>query len=246
MPSWLSPRRPRTWLIGGAVAVLLVAVIAPWIYINFIREEAPERLTFESADSTSTTVDGGSSTTARTDEADDAGGGIDGTWAVGQPSQAGYRVGEVLFGQDAEAAGRTSDVTGDMTIDGTTIETASFTVDMTTVSSDESRRDGQFRNRIMDVATHPTATFELTDPIELDGVPADLEEVTVAATGDFTIRGVTRSVSFDLRARRNGAAIEVNGSFPVVFADFGIPDASGGPATVKDNGEIEFLLTFAR
>jgi polyisoprenoid-binding protein YceI len=242
MPSWLSPRRPRTWLIAGAVVVLLVAVVAPWVYINFIKEEAPERLTFESADSTSTSAAAGSSTTALAAEGAD----IDGAWSVGQPSQAGYRVGEVLFGQDTEAAGRTTDVTGAMTIDGTTIETASFTVDMTTVSSDESRRDGQFRNRIMDVATHPTATFELTDPIELQGVPADLEEVTVAATGDFTIRGVTRSVTFDLRARRNGAAIEVNGSFPVVFADFGIPDASGGPATVKDNGEIEFLLTFTR
>jgi hypothetical protein len=33
---------------------------------------------------------------------------------------------------------------------------------------------------------------------------------------------------------------------PVVFADYGIPSPSFGPATVEDNGEIEFLVTFTK
>jgi len=219
------------------VAVLLVAVVAPWVYINFIKEDPPERLSFEARDAAATT-----STAPATNDAD----GIDGTWRVGAGSEAGYRVGEVLFGQDAEAVGRTSDVAGELSISGTTIGAADSTVDMTTVASSESRRDGQFRNRIMDVANHPTSTFALTEPITLGSLPGDLEAVTVQATGDFTIRGVTRSVTVDLSARRNGAAIEVNGTIPIEFAEFEIPNASGGPATVKDHGEIEFLLVFAR
>ena len=67
--------------------------------------------------------------------------------------------------------GRTSDVTGQLLVSGTTIESATFDVDLTTVTSDESRRDNQFRTRIMDTATHPTATFELTEPIELERGP---------------------------------------------------------------------------
>ena len=235
-------RRPRTWIVGVPVVVLLVAVVAPWVYINLIEGDPPERLSFESRESAGGTTSTGARSTASTAPGD----GIEGAWTVGAGSEAGYRVGEVLFGQDTEAVGRTSDVTGTMTIAGTTIEDAELTVDMTTVASSESRRDGQFRNRIMDTANHPTSTFVLTTPIALDGLPADLEEVTVAATGDFTIRGVTRSVTFDLTARRNGGAIEVNATIPVVFADFGIPDASGGPATVKDHGEIELLLVFER
>ena len=159
-------------------------------------------------------------------------------------SQAGYRVPETLLGQDTEAVGRTTDVTGQLLVSGTTIESATFEVDLTTVASDDNRRDNQFRTRIMDTATHPTATFELSEPIELTAIPADLEEVTVTAAGELTLRGVTNEVTFELTARRNGDTIEVNGAIPVSFADYEIPDASFGPATVGDEGEIEFLLVF--
>ena len=138
--------------------------------------------------------------------------GIEGTWNLGAGSQAGYRVQEVLFGQEAEAVGRTQDVTGTLEISGTTVTTTEVTVDMTTVASAESRRDGQFKGRIMDTATYPTATFALTEPIELGSVAADGEEVTHRVTGDLTLRGVTNEVTFELTARRNGANIEANGT----------------------------------
>ena len=117
---------------------------------------------------------------------------------------------------------------------------------MASVTSPESRRDGQFRDRIMEVDEFPTGTFELTQPMVLDAIPADLQETTVSATGDLTLHGVTQSVTFDLKARRNGATIEVNGSVPVTFTDYGIDDPSGGPASVGDTGEMEFLLVLAK
>lgn len=67
-------------------------------------------------------------------------------------SQVGYRVREVLFGQGAEAVGRTQDVTGTITISGSSVTAGSFTADLTTVKSDKSRRDAQFQGRIMDTA----------------------------------------------------------------------------------------------
>jgi polyisoprenoid-binding protein YceI len=240
-------RRPRTWLIAVPVLVLLVVVVGPFVYLNFIKEDAPERLTFDSV-TTTTAATGTTDTTAATTAttATPAAGELAGTWTVGAGSIAGYRVEETLFGQSSEAAGRTEAVTGEIVITGTTIESASFVVDLTTVASDDDRRDNQFHGRIMNTATFPTATFELSEPIELDAVPADLEQITVPVTGELTMHGVTNSVTVDLLARRNGATIEVNGTIPITFAEYDIANPSGGPAQVGDDGEIEFLLVLTR
>jgi polyisoprenoid-binding protein YceI len=66
----------------------------------------------------------------------------------------------------------------------------------------------------------------------------------VQATGDLTLRGVTNSVTFELTARRNGTAIEIDAAIPVAFDDFEIPDASGGPAQVGRDGTVEVVLSF--
>jgi len=162
------------------------------------------------------------------------------------PSTAGYRATEILFGQSAVAVGRTDAVTGDMTIAGTSVSAASFTVDLTKVSSDRSQRDGQFRGRIMNTSQFPTAAFVLGAPISLGALPADKTEVMVAPTGKLTLKAKTNDVSFQLKARRNGANIEVNGTIPVSFADYGIDNPSGGPAQVGNDGEVEVLLVFAK
>jgi len=235
----------RTWFIVIPVVAVLALVGGPWVYINLIREDAPARLTLD--DATTTTGDGsGQTTTTSAGGTGTAADGIEGTWTITTGSQAGYRVQEVLFGQEAEAVGRTPGVTGTLEIAGTTVTTTEVTVDMTTVTSPESRRDGQFHGRIMDTATHPTATFTLAEPIDLGSVPADLEEVTRTVTGDLTLRGVTNEVTFELTARRNGATIEANGTIAISFDDFEIPDASGGPASVGRDGELELLLVFSR
>ncbi|MET1002352.1 MAG: YceI family protein [Acidimicrobiia bacterium] len=226
-------RRPLTWIAAVGVTAVLVAVVAPYVYINFVQGNPPAPLAFAE------TVTAAASDAGTTAEAS-----LDGSWTVTDGSEAGYRVDEVLFGQDTEAVGRTTDVTGELEVSGTTINAASFTVDLTTVESDEGNRDKQFRDRIMETDTYPTATFVLTEPVTLDAIPADLEETTVTVTGDLTVHGATQSVTFDVLARRNGTTIEVDGTIAVDFADYNIPDASFGPATVQDHGEIEFLLTF--
>ena len=59
----------------------------------------------------------------------------------------GYRVKEVLFGQSTTAYGRTSAVTGSLTVSGAKATAATFSADLTTVASDQSRRDAQFQGR---------------------------------------------------------------------------------------------------
>lgn len=232
-------RRRRTWLIGIPLFALLGAVGGPWLYIHVLRDDPPPVLSLDDA---TTTTGAGDTTTSQTGGGDD----IDGTWTVTTGSQAGYRVKEVLFGQDADAVGRTSGVSGTLTIAGTTVTATEVEVDLTAMASDESRRDGQFQGRIMDTATFPTATFSLTEPIALGSVPGDGVDATYDVTGELTLRGVTRAVTFDVTARRTGSTIGAAGSIPIDFDDFAIPDASGGPASVGRDGHLELLLIFTR
>jgi polyisoprenoid-binding protein YceI len=170
-----------------------------------------------------------------------------GTWQAGAGSQAGYRVKEVLLGQNNIAVGRTSHVKGDLTIKGSTVTAAGFTVQVSTIHSDQSQRDVQFDGRIMDVATYPAGTFTLTRPISLAPVPAAGAIKTYSATGKLTLHGRTRQVTFGLKAERTGGKIEVTGSIPITFADYGIGNPSFGTfVTTQNHGVLEFLIDFAK
>ena len=138
--------------------------------------------------------------------------------------------------------GRTSAITGTMALDGATVTTASFTVDMTTVTSDESRRDEQFNGRIMETSVYPAATFTLTEPIDLGSLPDANTDVTATATGDLTLHGVTRAVTFDIEGRYMGSTVEMAGSIPITFADWAISNPSFGPVTTEDLGVLEFSI----
>jgi polyisoprenoid-binding protein YceI len=231
----------RRWLwlvIGVPIALVVLVVGGTFVYIHFIEGDPPPRLAF-SSDPPSASSDSSSSAAPLV-------GAVDGAWNATNASVVGYRVKEVLFGQDNEAAGRTNAVTGALTIAGTTVDTAKFTVDMTKVTSDSGQRDGQFRGRIMETSQLPTSTFELTQPIQLPSIPANLQEISATATGKLSLHGVTKDVTVDLKARLNGSNLEVNGTIPITFADYNISNPSGGPAQVGSNGEIEFLLVFQK
>ena len=225
------------------------------VWVNFIKEDAPERFTLEAAPaSTATTVTETPTTAVPASEPDaatttsvvattaPAAPATDGTWVVGDGSAVGYRVVEVLFGVDTEGVGRTDQVTGELTLAGTQVTDGSFEADLTTVVSDEDRRDNQFRGRLMDTENFPTATFTLTAPIELGAVPADGTPVTTTASGELTLRGTTNPVTVDVQAQKNGDTIQVVGSTDIVFADYGIPRPEAPGITTQDHGLLEFDL----
>ena len=240
-----APERSRSWkpwVIGGVIAFLVLAVGGPFVYFHFVEGKSPGKLTLPAV-TTTTRAPGaaGGSTTPATAAA------LAGTWKIGKGSTVGYRVQETLVGQSHTAVGRTSSVTGSMTISGTTVTKASFSVDMTTFTSngpDHGIRDDQFQHRIMDTASYPTATFVLTKPIDLAPVPADGTVKSYPATGRLTMHGTTRTATIPLNSRRTGNAIAVQGVLPVTFSDFNISNPSGGPASVGDSGQLELLLQF--
>ena len=135
----------------------------------------------------------------------------------------GYRVEEELANIGAATAvGRTPGVTGSLTFDGTTVAAAEFSADLSTLQSDRAQRDGQLHRQALETDTYPTATFTLTQPIDLGAVPADGQVVEATATGELTIHGTTKSVQIPLEARLSGNVVTVTGSIDIVFADYGI------------------------
>ncbi len=172
-----------------------------------------------------------------TDETD-----LEGVWVIGPGSELGYRVAEVLFGVPTEGVGRTDQVTGSIRLDGDVLAEASFTVDVASITSDDGRRDNQFRGRIMSANEFPTATFTLTAPSALGVEAAEGASVTATVTGDLTLRGVTLPVEVAVEARITDGRLGVLGSVPVVFTDFGITDPSITGIRVEPDGLIEFVL----
>jgi polyisoprenoid-binding protein YceI len=229
-------------IIAVPVAALVLVTAGTWTYIHVLSDSAPAPLTLEGQ--VQNNVPASTATTAGAVTAAPA--TFDGTWIATSASQAGYRVKEVLFGQSTEAVGRTSNVDGALTLAGTSVQTADISIDLASVTSDKAQRDSQFRGRIMSVSQYPTATFKLTSPIDLGPLPADGATVTVPATGALTLHGTTKAVTTTVTAKRAGGTIQVNGTIPVVFADYGIPNPSFGPASTDDHGEIEFLVSFVK
>jgi polyisoprenoid-binding protein YceI len=238
------PRHWLRWLIGAIVVLVALGVAGPFVYIHFFNGSTPSALSLSPTSSaTSAASSPGSTATASTA----ASGSVAGTWSAGSGSVVGYRVNEVLLGQNATAVGRTSSVTGHLTIAGTTATAATFSIPMATVHSDKSQRDGQFDGRIMNVAKYPTGTFTLTHPIDLAPLPASGVIKSYTAHGKLTLHGTTRAVTFTLTAERKGTQIEVAGHIPVLFSDYNIQNPSlGGFVTTQDNGLLEFLLVFTK
>jgi polyisoprenoid-binding protein YceI len=227
-------------LVAAAVVVVLAAG-GPFVYIHFIESPAPAPLGLSDSASPGATASGAGSGQAA------AATPLPGTWTVAGGSRAGYRVNEVLLGQDNVAVGRTNSVAGQLTIRRTTVTAGTFTVKMDTIRSDRSRRDAQFDGRIMDVATYPTGTFTLTRGITLAPVPASGKVRTYHATWKLTLHGHTRQVTFDLKAERTATQIRASGSIPITFADWGIPNPSFGSfVTTENHGVMEFLLVLQK
>jgi polyisoprenoid-binding protein YceI len=236
----------KKWIVRVAVlAVVGVGLVYGGILLWTKVIDPPEDR-FD-VDDLAAVVDVTTTTVAATDDttipADDE---LTGLWMVTDGSEVGYRVKEVLGGVDTEGVGRTDDVSGSLTIQGTSIIGTTFEVAVATITSDSTRRDSQFAGPIMETSIHPTASFRLTQPIELGTIPAPGTTITAVAVGELTMHGVTRDVSFEVSARIDNGIIGVLGGIEVLFSDYDIDNPSNGFVTTGDNGLIEFVLAFAR
>ena len=155
---------------------------------------------------------------------------------------------EVLAGGIGQntAVGRTADVAGSIEISGGNLAAATVVVTMATLRTDDSHRDSHARG-VLDPDEFPHAIFALVEPLDLPAGMADGEAFSGLAQGALTIRGVTRSATFDLQAQVVGGTIVAVGSSEVVFSDYGVDTPTSiSVISVEDHGIMEFQLIFTR
>ena len=151
-----------------------------------------------------------------------------GTWTITDKSKATIRVREQLVGvslpSDAVLTAMGAKGSFELNADGTFESGSKITFDLTTLSSDERDRDNFIKNDTLQVRQFPTAGFVPTKTSGLVLPLATSGTFTFTLTGNMTIRGKTKEVTFDVTAKRDGsdlgATATANPSWK--FGDFGM------------------------
>ncbi|MFV2064626.1 MAG: YceI family protein [Chloroflexota bacterium] len=249
-----SGRGRRLAIVGvvGTLAAILIGVFLVWLV--FFSSEAPEAPTIEGA---AAVLDASPPAGAprETGKATGTGAGTDGTWVVdtsignaaGGGGFVGFRVAEVLDLIGAtEAIGRTSAVSGELQLEGSTLKSASIEADLRGLVSDQPRREPAI-HRALQTRDFPMARFESSAPVDLGVIPSGGETWAVSVPGTLTVRGISQGVNADMRARLIDDVVAVVGSLPVDFTSFGITMPSAPiVVSVEDSGDLEWQLFFRR
>ena len=225
----------RIIVIVLVVAVLGVVGVGAW-YL-FIRDE-PAELTLPEQEGPQ----------QRSTAGDRAG-----TWTPASESVAGYRVREKLatLPAQSDAVGRTNAITGSVTLaadnDVLTATAANFEVDVTTLKSDQDRRDNAIRTRGLQTDQFPKATFTLTTPVAVPQAALDGGRATVQVAGDLTLHGQTKAVTIPTEVQLNQGRVELDGKLTFPFSDFGMdPPSIGGFVSVEPDAALEFTLVLTK
>lgn len=171
---------------------------------------------------------------------------------IPEQSTVSYSVGEVFFNENNRfnlAVGTTQEVNGEVFVNMTNPEQSSvgtITVDISTFTSDSSRRDNAIRSRWLQSATYPLATFV---PTQVSGLRADVragETVNLQITGELTVREVTRPVTFDVQVRLENDVLQGSATTEVLMTDFGFsPPDIAGMLRAEDKVKIDFTFSAA-
>ena len=179
----------------------------------------------------------------------DAGmGGI--TLEISSGSEARYRVREQLAFLDFpnDAVGVTQDVEGKLVLgsDGTvSAEDSLIRVDLSTLQSDEDRRDNYVRNRTLGTSQYPHTEFVPTVISGLEWPLPSTGEASFSITGDMTVRDVTKEVTWEITAQFGEDQITGTATTDFTFDEFDLNVPSVAVVLSVENNirlEIDFVL----
>ncbi len=138
-------------------------------------------------------------------------------------NEARYRVREQLMHHDLpnDAVGRTTGISGTVAIaPNGTVDTAAskITIDVTSLKSDQERRDGYVSHRTLETAQYPTVTFV---PTSVTGVklPLSGSEQRFDVSGNLTVHGVTKPTVWHVTAKGSANDVAGTGWTTFTFAD---------------------------
>jgi polyisoprenoid-binding protein YceI len=165
---------------------------------------------------------------------------------VPDESQVTYEVAETFIDEGNVfnvAIGVTKQVSGEVMIDYANPQNSSIgpiTIDISQFTSDSNRRDNAIRDRFLESAKFPTATFTVT---KIEGLPATGEEgvdYPLKITGDLTVKETTKSVTFATTVRLEGETLTGTATTTILMSDFGVgPISIAGILETQDEVKIK-------
>lgn len=131
---------------------------------------------------------------------------------------------------------------GTLVVEGDQLIGGHFVIDMNSINDVD--MEGEYKEKLeehlksddfFDVANHPEAVFEIT------GVTSSSEEGVLVVSGNLTIRGVTKNITFDAHvAELSETAANVKADFNIAREDWGVNYA--GQADDLISKEINFKI----
>ncbi len=166
-------------------------------------------------------------------------------------SEARFVIDEVLAGQPNTVIGRTHDVEGTIALDysnPSTLTLSTVKVDMSTLATDNPMRTQTMQRAILETSQPGFRYAEFT-PKSFSGLPEKIEvgkTYEFKVTGDMSLHGVTKELTFDVTASaESDAKLKGLASVTIRYSDFGVQILRLPPqvASVADQLklEIEFV-----
>jgi polyisoprenoid-binding protein YceI len=167
----------------------------------------------------------------------------------GAQSEARYRAREQLLGRNlpSDAIGTSKTVSGRIVLGASgepLPEQSQITVDLTALQSDERRRDNFIKQDTLQTSRFPSATFVAR---EVEGLPTPMPtsgDVAFKLSGDLTVHGVTRPVTWQVTATFTDTAVSGTATTKVNISDYGMTPPKAGPVLSIDDG-LTLELAFA-
>ena len=175
-----------------------------------------------------------------------------------EESEASYQVEEEFFGLAlgkygipeglSDTVGRTSSIEGQFELNWDDLSAPlgenTFTVDLSTLESNQGLRDSWIRENGPEFATYPDAIFVAES---LEGAPTSYtpgEEVSFKMVGQLTIRETTQPATFDITAKLEDGTVTGVATTALKMTDFGItPPDFANTLTVADDFRVELAFT---
>jgi polyisoprenoid-binding protein YceI len=171
-----------------------------------------------------------------------------GTWTISDTSKATVRVREQLVGVNlpSDAVLVATGATGSfvLTDDGTFSSDSKITFDVTTLASDQRDRDNFVKMDTLQTRQFPKAEFVPTKTTGLTLPMPASGEFTFKLTGQMTIHGKTKEVTFDVVAKRSGNDLTATATAAPTwkFGDFGMTAPSVPFRVVSVVDEIRVVV----
>ncbi len=118
-----------------------------------------------------------------------------------------------------------------------TIKSASLAVTDKVSDSDRKKIEDTMRGEVLEVDKHPEITFKSTS---ISASRVDEGKYQTKISGDLTLHGTTRNVTFDAFVTFYEASLKAQGQFAIKQSSYGIKPVSVAGGTIKVKDELKF------